>query len=99
MKLTDGKKTVEIKIQRWNGTSYDPDWSNDFFEAGNLPYDEETDTYIDKSKNEDHIKGLVENGIELKVVGIVRARDGAVSGILPPGARGGLGEGALPAGS
>lgn len=45
MKLTDGTKTVEIKIQRWNGTSYDPDWSNDFFEAGNLPYDEETDTY------------------------------------------------------
>jgi hypothetical protein len=45
MKLTDGKKTVEIKIQKWNGTGYDPDWSNDFFEAGNLPYDEETDTY------------------------------------------------------
>lgn len=25
MKLTDGKKTVEIKIQRWNGSGYDPD--------------------------------------------------------------------------
>ena len=25
MKLTDGKKTVEIKIQRWNGSGYDPE--------------------------------------------------------------------------
>lgn len=45
MKLTDGKKTVEIKIQRWNGFGYDPDWSADYFTAGSLPYDEETDTY------------------------------------------------------
>ena len=45
MKLTDGKKTVEIKIQRWNGSGYDPDWSNDYFSAGSLPYDEETDTH------------------------------------------------------
>ena len=27
MKITDGKKTVEIKIQRWNGSGYDPDWN------------------------------------------------------------------------
>lgn len=45
MKLTDGKKTVEIKIQRWNGSGYDPDWSADYFTAGSLPYNEETDTY------------------------------------------------------
>ena len=45
MKITDGKKTVEIKIQRWNGSGYDPDWSCDYFTAGSLPYDEETDTY------------------------------------------------------
>lgn len=45
MKITDGKKTVEIKIQRWNGSGYDPDWSRDYFTAGSLPYDEETDTY------------------------------------------------------
>ena len=45
MKLTDGKKTVEIKIQRWNGSGYDPDWSANYFNAGSLPYDEETDTY------------------------------------------------------
>lgn len=45
MKITDGSRTVEIRIQRWNGSGYDPDWSVDFFEAGSLPYDEETDTY------------------------------------------------------
>lgn len=45
MKITDGTKTVEIKIQRWNGSGYDPDWSIDYFGAGSLPYDEETDTY------------------------------------------------------
>lgn len=45
MKLTDGKKIVEIKIQRWNGNGYDPDWSNDYFNSSTLPYNEETDTY------------------------------------------------------
>lgn len=45
MKITDGKKTVEIRIQRWNGSGYDPDWSIDYFTAGALPYNEDTDTY------------------------------------------------------
>lgn len=45
MKITDGKKTVEIKIQRWNGSCYGPDWSADYFDAGSLPYNEDTDTY------------------------------------------------------
>lgn len=46
MKLTDGKKTVEIRIQHWNGSSYDPDWSADYFNAGSLPYDEDADASI-----------------------------------------------------
>lgn len=37
MKLTDGKRTVDIKMQVWDGSGYGPDWSNDFFVAGNLP--------------------------------------------------------------
>lgn len=45
MKITDGIKTVEIEIKHWNGSGYDPDWSSDYFCAGSLPYDEETDTY------------------------------------------------------
>lgn len=46
MKLTDGKRTVEITIRRWNGSGYDPDWSMDYFCAGSLPYNEEKDAYI-----------------------------------------------------
>ncbi len=45
MKITDGKKTVKIEIKRWNGSGYDPDWSNDYFVSSTLPYDEDTDTY------------------------------------------------------
>lgn len=45
MKITDGKKTVEIEIRRWNGSGYDPDWCADYFQAGSLPYDEENETY------------------------------------------------------
>ena len=46
MKITDGKKLVDIRIQRWNGTGYDPDWSEDYFDAGNLPRDEDSGIYI-----------------------------------------------------
>ncbi len=48
MKMTDGKKTVEITMKVWNdfNTGYSPDWSNDFFNAGILPYDEDEDLHI-----------------------------------------------------
>lgn len=45
MKITDGKKTVEIRMMVWEGNGYSPDWSLDFFEASSLPYNDETDTY------------------------------------------------------
>ena len=41
MRMTDGKRTIEIQMTA-NG---DPDWSKDFFNAGSLDYDESTDTY------------------------------------------------------
>lgn len=46
MKITDGKRTVEITIQRWNGSAYEPDWSYDYFDAGSLPYDEVKGAHI-----------------------------------------------------
>ena len=46
MKLTDGRKTMEITICDWNGNSYGEDWSQEYFSAGSLPYDEETDAYL-----------------------------------------------------
>lgn len=45
MKITDGKRTVEIRMMVWMGTGYSPDWSNDFFDAGCLPHTDD-DTYI-----------------------------------------------------
>ena len=46
MKITDGKKTVDIRMCVWEESGYSPDWSLDFFEAGRLPYNSETDTYM-----------------------------------------------------
>lgn len=46
MRMTDGKRLVEITIQRWNGSGYDPDWSIDYFNAGSLPYDDELEAYV-----------------------------------------------------
>lgn len=45
MKIYDGKKTVELKMCVWEGSGYSPDWSEDFFEAGSLDYDEEREAY------------------------------------------------------
>lgn len=44
-RLTDGKKTVEIEMMVWEGNGYTPDWSNDFFEIGNLEFDEDVGAY------------------------------------------------------
>lgn len=46
MKITDGKKTVEIRMMVWEDNGYSPDWSMDFFEAGGLKYDDERGAYI-----------------------------------------------------
>lgn len=46
MKLTDGRKTVEIRLCVWENGGYTPDWSEDFFNAGALQYDEDRDAYI-----------------------------------------------------
>lgn len=46
MKITDGKTTANIKMHTYNiNSGLSPDFSNDFFDAGLLPYDEETNTY------------------------------------------------------
>lgn len=45
MKITDGRKTVSIEIRNWDGTSYGPDWSTDYFDAASLLYDADRDAY------------------------------------------------------
>ena len=44
-KLVSGNRMVEITMQTWTGTEYTPDWSGDFFEVGNLKYDDVLDAY------------------------------------------------------
>lgn len=48
MKLTDGKRTVEITIMMWEKDHYTPDSSIDFFDAGSLPFDADADAYVVK---------------------------------------------------
>ena len=41
-RLMDNKKTVEIRMYGANGA----EWSDDFFEVGNLEYDEGKDAHV-----------------------------------------------------
>ena len=46
-RITDGRKVVEITMYEIDETGRRlPDWSNEFFEIGGLPLDEEKDAYI-----------------------------------------------------
>lgn len=45
MKITDGKQTVDITLRTWQDGDWTPDWSEDFYDAGALNYDEEHDIY------------------------------------------------------
>jgi hypothetical protein len=45
IRLTDGNITAEIVMNNWDGNGWTPDWSLDFFGAGGLEYNDETDTY------------------------------------------------------
>lgn len=40
----DGKNVYNIQMTHWNGTGYDPDWENDFFDIGSL---EQIDSPVD----------------------------------------------------
>ena len=43
-RFTDGTgRTLEIEMKTWDGKHYTPDFENDFFNIGSLPYDEEAD--------------------------------------------------------
>lgn len=44
MKMTDGRKTITITMQEWNGSGYGPDFSQDFFDGAR--YDRELDCYV-----------------------------------------------------
>lgn len=47
MKVTDGKRIVDIRMCVWDPErcQYSPDWSNDAFGSGNMEYIPELDAY------------------------------------------------------
>lgn len=45
MILTDGKRVAKISMHTWDGNNLSPDFSNDFFDGGTLPFDEEAEVY------------------------------------------------------
>ena len=48
-------------------------------------YDENYKVWTDKNDNIDYMKGIVANGEDIKIVGIVQPKDGASSAMLSPG--------------
>lgn len=45
-RFTDGDNVVEISMCIWDGHQYGYDWEDDFYDVGNLDYDERFDAYI-----------------------------------------------------
>lgn len=48
-------------------------------------YDQDYDVWKDKRDNEKYMKNLVKNGQDLKIVGIVQAKEGSTAAMLTPG--------------
>lgn len=46
MKITDGKKLVDVTMKVWNGSGYGPDWANDFFNSGCLEFDDDINAFM-----------------------------------------------------
>ena len=47
MKMYDRSgRVLDIRLKQWDGTQYGPDFSNDFFEAGELLYNRDIDAYL-----------------------------------------------------
>ncbi len=66
-------KSYEIEYDEIIGKKFRIVLEPDYFD-----YDEETSTWVDKHSDEEYVKQLVENGEEIKIVGIVRPADGSL---------------------
>ena len=76
------QETVESKVESW---SYEEICRTSFryiFPADMYRYDEEQGKYVDMSAEELGLKTLYNNGLELKVVGVIRQNEDAVSGMM-----------------
>ena len=76
------QETVEAKVESW---SYEEICDMSFryiFPADMYQYDEEEEKYINLGEEELGLKTLFNNGLELKIVGIIRQNEDAVSGMM-----------------
>ena len=76
------KTDIEIKETKW---TYEEICNMDFkvvFSSDCYTYDETTDTYMDLRNTQAGMKYLYDNGVSLKVTGIIRPKEEAVSTML-----------------
>ena len=75
-------EAMETKIESW---SYEEICQRSFryiYPADMYSYDEDEEAYIDLSAEELGLRTLYNNGLEIKIVGVVRQNDDALSGML-----------------
>ena len=76
------QETVESKVESW---SYEEICSTSFryiFPADMYRYDETEEKYIDLTAEELGLRTLYNNGLELKIVGVIRQNEDAASGMM-----------------
>ena len=76
------QETVEAKVERW---SYEEICGMSFryiFPADMYRYDEETGEYLNFSAEELGLRTLYNNGLELRIVGVIRQNEDAVAGMM-----------------
>ena len=76
------QETVESKVESW---SYEEICSTSFryiFPADMYQYDEAEESYFNLSEEELGLRTLYNNGLELKIVGVIRQNDDAAAGMM-----------------
>ena len=76
------QETVESKVESW---SYEEICQTSFryiFPADMYQYDEEEGKYINLGEEELGLRTLFNNGLELKIVGVIRQNDDAAAGMM-----------------
>ena len=76
------QETVESKVESW---SYEEICATSFryiFPADMYQYDEEEEKYINLGEEELGLRTLYNNGLELKIVGVIRQNDDAAAGMM-----------------
>lgn len=76
------QETVETQTEKW---SYEEICGKSFryiYPADEYSYDQQSGEYIDLSAEELGLRTLYDNGLEIKIVGVIRQNEDAVSGMM-----------------